>query len=109
MKNKKKQIQNGATEIKLDAETISAESVYDKKMQIQDNGVVSVKPWQPSFKQLGILSGAILIFLIIVFFLGNLFLKPYMIEPPKAITPWLDTKKETPPFVPAFESNNSIK
>jgi hypothetical protein len=80
----------------------------NERISIQDN-VEEIKAWQPTFKWLGIVSGSILLLLIIVFFVGNLFLKPYMIEAPKAITPWLDTKKEISPFTPVFESNKDIK
>ncbi|MDR3049042.1 MAG: hypothetical protein LBV16_04295 [Elusimicrobiota bacterium] len=78
---------------------------------IQEPAVVAgdIKAWQPTFKWFGIAGGIVLAALIIIFFLGNFILRPYMIDVPKAITPWLDSKKETPPFVPAFDVNKDIK
>ncbi|MDR0822916.1 MAG: hypothetical protein LBN20_03940 [Endomicrobium sp.] len=71
--------------------------------------VGDIKAWQPTFKWFAIAGGIVLGALIIIFFIGNFILRPYMIESPKAITPWLDAKKEVPPFVPAFDVNKDIK
>ncbi|MDR2708978.1 MAG: hypothetical protein LBC07_03280 [Elusimicrobiota bacterium] len=49
-----------------------------------------VKPWMPTYKWLGIFMACILVFLVIVFFLGNIILADYMVTPPMEITPWLD-------------------
>ncbi|MDR2860278.1 MAG: hypothetical protein LBV66_00400 [Elusimicrobiota bacterium] len=56
---------------------------------MQDNE----SPWVPTYKWFGKVMGAILLFLVVVFILGNIILKPYMIESPMEITPWLDSSK----------------
>jgi hypothetical protein len=47
--------------------------------------------WRPTYKWLGILMLAILVFLVIVFFAGNAILGPYMTKAPMELTPWLDS------------------
>ncbi|MCL2144928.1 MAG: hypothetical protein FWH43_05510 [Endomicrobia bacterium] len=51
-------------------------------------------PWKPAYKWMGITAGAILFFLVIMFFVLNIVLKPYMRELPSEITPWLDKSKK---------------
>ncbi|MDR3244333.1 MAG: hypothetical protein LBT79_06240 [Elusimicrobiota bacterium] len=85
----------------------SAKAANSKQETIAQND--EIKAWQPTFKWFAIAGSAVLIFLVIAFFVGNFVLRPYMIDVPKAITPWLDNKKEIPPFVPAFDVNKDIK
>ena len=51
-------------------------------------------PWKPTYKWMGITTGIILTILIIMFFVLNILLKPYMREIPPEITPWLDKSKK---------------
>lgn len=46
-------------------------------------------PWKPTYKWMATVAGIILITLIVVFFVLNIVLKPYMRELPAEITPWL--------------------
>lgn len=50
--------------------------------------------WKPTYRWMGIVAGIILITLIIIFFVLNIVLKPYMRERPLEITPWLDKSKK---------------
>jgi methionyl-tRNA synthetase len=50
-------------------------------------------PWKPTYRWMATVAAAILAFLITVFFVLNIFLKPYMREIPLSITPWLDKSK----------------
>lgn len=53
-----------------------------------------VKPWQPTYKRMGITAAVIVVVLIITFFLLNIILKPYMRQRPAELTPWLDKGAE---------------
>ncbi|MDR2772307.1 MAG: hypothetical protein LBB93_02450 [Elusimicrobiota bacterium] len=50
-------------------------------------------PFVPTYKNLLVTMGAILAVLIVVFFVGNIILKPYMVKVDMRITPWLDNSK----------------
>ena len=52
------------------------------------------KPWAPTYIWYAKAAGVILAGLIVVFFILNIVLKPYMREIPAEITPWL--KKDKP-------------
>ena len=50
-------------------------------------------PWKPTYKWLAKTAGIVLATLIVVFFVANIVLKPYMRHIPLEITPWLNTAK----------------
>ena len=61
---------------------------------IPDEIMADLKPpFVPTYLWFAKVVGAVLISLIILFFVGNAILKPYMIKSPIEITPWLDDSK----------------
>ncbi|MDR1951913.1 MAG: hypothetical protein LBQ37_00160 [Elusimicrobiota bacterium] len=69
--------------------------IKDKTIKTKNSEISNdLTPWRPTYKQFGLAMGAVLVFLIIVFIVGNIILSPYRIkEVDKRITPWLDNSK----------------
>ena len=58
-------------------------------LKSKNSGSVNAS-WKPTYKWIGVTAGIILVFLIAMFFVLNILLKPYMRERPAEITPWLN-------------------
>ncbi|MCL2507518.1 MAG: hypothetical protein FWF00_07540 [Endomicrobia bacterium] len=54
-----------------------------------NNEKEKIVAWQPTYKWLGTVAAIILASLIVIFFVLNIMLKPYMRQIPPEITPWL--------------------
>ncbi|MDR2426703.1 MAG: hypothetical protein LBD46_05960 [Endomicrobium sp.] len=72
------------------------------------------RPWIPTYRWMSITAFIILVILIIIFFVLNIILKPYMRKLPPEITPWLDKSKkeiraEQPKQIEQGQQNDAVQ
>jgi hypothetical protein len=77
---------NSDKHYKIDSKQVAEKVLADNKEKMIDS------VWNPTYGWYIKTTGVVLIFLVIIFFVLNMWLKPYMREIPHEIAPWLDNR-----------------